>query len=171
MPHRRPPVYLLDANVFMEAHRRYYAHDICPGFWECLVHHCRAARLMSIDRVQAEIADGDALSAWVKKAPGSLFVSSGEMPVVEAFGEMMTWVQGNKQFLPGAKAEFARVADGWLAAYAKVHNLVLVTHEGFSAGARRTVPLPNICKQFGVAYQDTFTMLRGLEARFGWAAR
>jgi len=126
---------------------------------------------MSIDRVRAEIADGDALFAWVKQAPGSLFVSSGELPVVEVFREMMIWVQANEQFLPGAKAEFARGADGWLAAYAKVHGLVLVTHEAYSAGARRTVPLPNVCRQFGVSYQDTFKMLRGLEARFGWAAR
>jgi len=155
----------------MEAHRRYYAQDICPGFWECLVHHCRAARLMSIDRVRAEIADGDALSTWVKQAPGSLFVSSGELPVVEAFGEMMTWVQANAQFLPGAKAEFARVADGWLAAYAKVHGLVLVTQEVYGPDVKKKVPLPNVCRQFGVSYQDTFKMLRGLEARFGWAAR
>ena len=36
--------YLLDANVFMEAHRRYYAFDLCPGFWECLLHHHRRRR-------------------------------------------------------------------------------------------------------------------------------
>jgi len=24
-------VFLLDANVFIEAHRRYYSFDICPG--------------------------------------------------------------------------------------------------------------------------------------------
>ncbi|MBF0147506.1 MAG: DUF4411 family protein [Magnetococcales bacterium] len=26
--------YLLDSNVFIEAKNRYYAFDICPGFWE-----------------------------------------------------------------------------------------------------------------------------------------
>jgi hypothetical protein len=30
--------YLLDSNVFIEAYRRYYSFDICPGFWDCLVH-------------------------------------------------------------------------------------------------------------------------------------
>ncbi len=27
-------MYLFDANVFIEAKNRYYAFDICPGFWE-----------------------------------------------------------------------------------------------------------------------------------------
>lgn len=25
--------YILDANVFIEAHRRYYSFDIAPSFW------------------------------------------------------------------------------------------------------------------------------------------
>ena len=69
MKQARPEVFVLDANVFMEAHRRYYARDICPGFWACLSDHCKNARLLSIDRVRSEIADGDALSAWVEEAP------------------------------------------------------------------------------------------------------
>lgn len=28
--------YCLDANVFVEAHRRYYAFDIAPPFWRAL---------------------------------------------------------------------------------------------------------------------------------------
>ena len=30
------PLFVLDTNVFIQAHRRYYAQDVCPGFWECL---------------------------------------------------------------------------------------------------------------------------------------
>ncbi len=33
------PVFVLDTNIFIEAHRRYYAQDLCPGFWECLRYH------------------------------------------------------------------------------------------------------------------------------------
>ena len=29
--------YLLDANVFIEAKKRYYGFDFCPGFWQWLV--------------------------------------------------------------------------------------------------------------------------------------
>jgi len=30
-------VYVLDANVFIEAARRYYAFDIAPKFWDTLI--------------------------------------------------------------------------------------------------------------------------------------
>lgn len=161
----QPIIFVLDANVFMEAHRRYYALDLCPGFWECLAHYCHKPRLLSIDRVRGEIADGDVLSEWVKGAP---FVSSAEQAIVDTFAEIMAWVQGNAQFRDEAKAEFAAPADGWLAAYAKVHDAVLFTHEVFSQDVKRKVPLPNICRQFGIAHRDTFSMLRELEVRFGW---
>ena len=79
---------------------------------------------------------------------------------------MQVWVQTNDQFLPAAKHEFASVADGWLAAYAKVHGAVLVTNEVFASDAKRRVPLPNLCRQFDVPYCNTINMLRGLGATF-----
>ena len=45
-------LFVLDTNIFIEAHRRYYARDICPGFWECLIHFALAEKLQSIDRVR-----------------------------------------------------------------------------------------------------------------------
>lgn len=161
--------YVLDANVFMEAHRRYYNFELCPGFWECLLYHHADARLISIDRVRDEIFVGDSLEAWVKgTAPKGLFASTRDPAVTTHFQAMMAWVQSESQFLPIAKAEFAQVADGWLAAYAKIHNHILVTHEEYASAARRRVPLPNVCKQFNIDYVDTFAMLRELEARFLW---
>lgn len=79
---------------------------------------------------------------------------------------MQMWVQTNDQFLPGAKHEFASVADGWLAAYAKVHRTVLVTNEVSDSNVRRRVPLPNLCKQFDIAYCNTIDTLRGLGVTF-----
>lgn len=162
--------YVLDANIFIEAHRRYYAQDLCPGFWQCLIHFCSEQRVFSIDRVRDEVLiSQDKLSEWVKQAPVDLFVSSAEGPVIDSFMEMMNWVQRNSQFLPEAKEQFARTADGWIAAYARVHNAVLVTHEVFNADSKKRVPIPNVCRQFDVDYRDTFSMLRELEVRFEWA--
>ena len=161
-------MFLLDTNIFIEAHRRYYALDLCPGFWECLSYHARQRHLSSIDRVRAEIREGDALSRWIHDAPDELFVSSADPVVANIFKAMLTWVQRNPQFQPQAKSEFAVAADGWLAAYSKVHGAVLVTHEAADPNVRRRVPLPNVCDQFGVVVQDTFDMLRELEVRFDW---
>lgn len=163
-----PTTFLLDTNVFVEAHRRYYALDICPGFWECLEHYCQEPRLLSIDRVRDEIDEGDALDAWVKQAPDYLFVSTADQGVAQRYSDVMGWVQGNNQFRSEAKAEFARGADGWLIAYASVHGLAVVTHEVFDPNTRKKVPIPNVCRQFGVLDVNTFSMLRSLEVRFGW---
>lgn len=103
-------VFALDANVFIEAHRRYYGLDLCPGFWECLRHFGDLGRLLTIDRVRAELLrGGDALSQWIRASPEGLFVSSGQPAVVETFIEMMDWVETNGQFR-------GRVCDvgGWL---------------------------------------------------------
>ena len=166
---KRTPLFVLDANVFIGAHRRYYALDLCPGFWECLIHYCEESRLWSIDRVRDEIlVKPDQLSEWVKQAPQNLFVSTAEESVIHAFVEMNEWVQENSRFQPQAIEEFARVADGWLAAYAKVNNAVVVTHEVFRRDRDDKVPLPNVCKQFGVKYCNTFAMLRRLDVHFDW---
>ena len=163
------PLYLLDANVYITAHRSYYALEVCPGFWDCLIHHFNAGRLLSIDRVHAElVSQDDALSRWVEKAPAELFVSSMEEQVTDAYREVMRWVYGNPQFFQNAKDEFSRGADGWLVAYARVHNATLVTLERYAAEARNKVPLPNVCEQFGVLRKDTFEMLSELGVHFGW---
>lgn len=80
---------VLDANIFIEAHRRYYGLDLCPGFWESLRHFARGGRLLSIDRVYRELEDGgDALWDWAKDSPRELFVSSAATDVVEAYSQI-----------------------------------------------------------------------------------
>lgn len=163
------PLFLLDADVLIGAHRRYYALDLCPGFWECLIHHCGENRVRSIDRVRDEILiNSDRLAGWVKQAPVDLFVSSADTAVTDTYIDINHWVQTNRQFQPQAKEKFARAADGWVATYAKVNNSVVVTQEVFSANVKKTVPLPNVCQQFGVKYCDTFEMLNVLDVRFDW---
>lgn len=110
-----PPIYIIDANVLMQAHRLYYAFPICPGFWDFLLQQHQAGRIISLDRVHAEIDPGDALHRWVQStAPRTLFTSTRDAGVGRNFGNLAAWVQGNAQFTQAAKDEFARVADGWL---------------------------------------------------------
>ena len=169
MANTMQPLFLTDSNLYIEAYRRYYSFDICPGFWECLVHFCRGQRLLSIDRVRSELVGyGDDLSDWARNAPDELFVSSLEPHVTEVYREVMRWVYSNPQFFRGAKDEFSRGADGWLVAYARAHGRVLVTQEEPQPNAKKRVPLPNVCDQFGVVRINTFEMLRDLGVSFGW---
>lgn len=164
--------YLLDANTFIEAHRRYYSFDICPGFWKSLVWLHSKGSVQSIDKVRDELMNGkgvDALKKWVKLVmPSVAFASTNEPPVWEWFGKIQTWVQAAEQFMPAAKQKFASGADSWLIAYAKAHDLILVTHEVFDPLIKKKVPIPNVCKEFEIVYTDTFDVLRKCGIKLEW---
>lgn len=162
--------YLLDANVLMEAKRRYYRFGLCPGFWDCLAWQYKQGTLGSIDRIKKEIDHGkDDLTQWAKQAaPMGFFAATTEPEIAAWFGKMVVWAQAEKQYLPEAKAEFAKGNDAWLVAYAKQHDLTVVTHETFDANVKNRVKIPNVCDEFGVHYVDTFDMLEALETQFTW---
>lgn len=161
-------VYVLDANVFIEAARRYYAFDIAPKFWDSLIQHAANGVIESIDRVLSpELNKGkDELAIWANGDFIHAFRSTDEEDVIESYKKVMTWVQGQSQFNDAAKAEFANEPDGWLVAYAMAKRRIVVTHEVLAPDAKSRVPIPNVCAQFDVLYIDTFAMLRELGVRF-----
>ncbi len=60
-------VYLLDANVFIQAKNFYYGFDFCPAFWDWLIIKNNLGVVFSIDGIMTEIMRGDdPLSEWVK---------------------------------------------------------------------------------------------------------
>jgi predicted nucleic acid-binding protein len=159
--------YVLDANVFIEAARRYYAFDLAPPFWESLIYHAASGQIRSIDRVKDELERGnDELAEWATSQFSDAFASTDEEDVTSCYTRVMGWVYAQDQFSDAAKADFADGADGWLVAYAISHGIIIVTHEVLDPGIKRKVPIPNVCDAFGVAYVDTFTMLRELGVRF-----
>lgn len=160
------PQFVLDANIFIDAYDDYYAPEFCPAFWDCIPLYFQAGSLISIDQVFAELLSPSELVQWARNAPSGFFAFSGDQPVVNAYTTIMDWVKNNPQFRPAAKTEFAAGADGWLIAYAKVNNAVVVTHEKFANDAKNRVPIPNVCRQFNVSYCNTFELLRQLGVRF-----
>src|SRR5262249_44505300 len=113
--------YVVDANVLMEAHRRYYRFTLCPGFWDCIAWQHKQGVLCSVDRVKSEIESGkDKLAQWAKKdCPKSFFYATTDTKIGTWYGEIIAWVQGQTRYTPAAKAEFASGADGWLIAFAR----------------------------------------------------
>lgn len=164
--------YLLDADVFITAKNRYYAFDICPGFWASVIHHHRAGRTYSIDRVKGEVLAGgkaDDLVEWVKRElPAKFFLSVDDETVTTAYTRVVQWVQQSPQYFDQAKAKFATGADGWLVAYSMAHSTVVVTNEQPRPEARNAIKLPDVCDQFDVPYIDTFHMLRDLGVRLAF---
>ena len=82
----------------MQAYRDYYAPDFCPAFWDCIPLYFHAGRLISIDRVFAEIKNPGDLVQWAQNSPNGLFVTSGEQQIASNFARIMAWVNGNSQF-------------------------------------------------------------------------
>jgi len=165
-----PRRYIVDSDVFITAKNLYYAFEICPGFWASVVHHHRNGRVYSIDRVRSEVLAGrktEDLVQWVKNdLPVGFFLDTDEEKVASAYTDVMLWVQRSPQYFDNAKAQFATGADGWLVAYARVHDAIVVTNEQPRGEAKSRVPLPNVCEQFRVTYTNTFVMLKELAVQF-----
>ncbi len=165
--------YIVDSDVFITAKNRYYAFDICPGFWRSLLNHHDKGRIFSIDRVRNELLVGrksEDLVQWVSnQLPGSFFLEVDSEDVASAYTEIMMWAQRHPQYFDYAKAKFATGADGWLVAYAKVHGVIVVTNEQPAPESKKEIKLPDVCSQFSVSYKDTFFMLRDLGVQFDLA--
>ncbi len=166
------PKFLVDADVFISAKNLYYAFDLCPGFWNSLIHHGKVGNIRSIDRIRSELLAGrntEKLVQWVKDdlPKGFFLVTNGE-EVLSAYENVMLWVQRNPQYFDQAKAKFATEADGWLVAYAMAHGGIVVTNEQPRPQAKNRVLLPDVCNHFNVTYQDPFLMLRELAIQFDW---
>lgn len=164
--------YIVDSDVFITAKNRYYAFDLCPGFWKCLIRRHLDGRVFSIDRVKAELLSGrktEDLVVWVKaEVPDGFFCGVDDEAVTAKYTEIMFWAQRSPDFTDAAKAKFATGADGWIVAFAAVNGAIVVTNERPAPEARREIKLPNVCDAFGVPYRDTFQMLRDLAVKFDW---
>ena len=161
----RGPAYVLDSDVLMQAHRSYYAFDICSGFWRAIILHHGNSAVESIDKILGEINKGkgeDVLKQWVKKKlPATFFVSTNDPDVATAYGQIVNWVNG-RPYQIEAKAEFMTEPDGWLIAYAKAKNRIVVTQEISEPNRINKVKIPDVCDGVGVQCKGTYDFLRGL---------
>lgn len=63
-----PDRYVLDANDFIQAKRRFYGLDFCPGYLRTLIWHQQQGKVGSIDKIRDELLrGGDDLTQWVKE--------------------------------------------------------------------------------------------------------
>ena len=104
------PIYIVDSDVFITAKNLYYSFDLCPGFWRSLLHHHRAGRVFSIDRVRSELLVGrkeEDLVQWVRnEVPEGFFLPVDTPEVADAYTEVMLSIQRNPRYVDHAKAKF-----------------------------------------------------------------
>ena len=158
--------YVIDANVLIEAHRRYYAFDLAPKFWGELLTLFNAGDIGSIDHVRNEILKGnDDLATWVGTNPHG-FVQSSDSDTINAYRQIMQWAAGNAQYSAQAKADLAQGADGWIVAYAKAKGCLVTTMEVSNPNIKNRIKIPEICNAFSAKYVNTYDMMRRLNIKF-----
>jgi hypothetical protein len=164
-------MYLLDANVFIQAKNDYYGFDFVPAFWDWLDRERQDGRLASVDAVGRELTSGqDALAIWAKTRPAMFQPMDDQaQPSLRALAD---WAQSPaNRYAQAAIAEFLSGADYQLVAYAHAHGHAVVTQEQSSPGSKKSVKIPDACKAFGVLSVRPFKMLRDERAWFVLAHR
>lgn len=159
--------YLLDANTFIEAHRRYYQMQICPGYWNWLDLQFEQGNLISIDFIQEElIRNDDELADWAKYRD-NLFLETSDDETQTQFKHVAAHIMTLTHMNHGTHEEFLGCADPWLVAKAMaLPGSIVVTQETFDPNIRKKIKLPNMCRDFNITPIDTFQLLRALKAEF-----
>lgn len=164
--------YLIDSNIFIQAHRKYYPFDVMPGFWNAIKSAADQAKIFSVDKVRVELVDngrdGDELARFCKKElPKSFFLNSQE--AILEYGKVVNWAQTSKRkFTTNALSKFMATdyADPWLVAYAiRKEGFIIVTEEKEDPLIRKDIPIPEVCKEFNLPWRNTISLLRELQIR------
>lgn len=157
-------MYLLDANVFMQAKNLHYGFDFCPAFWDWLITQNATGRVFSIEKVGDEILAGDDdLSLWAKERGAGFFLPPDDKAVA-CFPVVSEWTS-SQNYQPAAVNTFLQVADYYLVSQAKALGAVVVTHETPSDSIKR-VKIPNACIGLQIKCLTRYEMLRREKARF-----
>ena len=165
------PLYVLDTNIFIQAHRDTYPLDIATSFWNTLKNLAEEEKIISIDKVKAEIdRNEDELNEWIEThLPEGFFKSTEEKEILNNYGLMAPWAESRSDhYQRGAIDEFLEFdnADAWLVAWCKATGDTLVTQEVSNTQQKRRIPIPQPCDAFDVKYCNMIEMFRALQVQF-----
>jgi hypothetical protein len=165
-------LYLLDANVLIDANRDYYPIERVPEFWSWLEELGRRGVVKIPLETYDEIRVGsDALATWSKQTETEealLFDEEAVLALVqrateEGYGRNLTDVQ------------LERIGrDPFLIAYCLVDPLgrCIVTTEGSRPRAQvHNRHLPDVCETFSIQCVHTYQLTRDLNFSTSWNRR
>jgi hypothetical protein len=157
--------YLMDTDIFIAAKNLHYGMDFCPAFWDWLVGANQSGKLLSIEAVYDDLADGeDELAEWTKARDEGFFVSPMESDL-PALGHVTQWINDHQVYTPAAKQTFLNCSDYFVVSQALANGHTVITHEKPENSVKR-VKIPNVCVALKVKYMTCWQMLRTERARF-----
>lgn len=164
-------LYLLDANVLIDAARDYYPLEMVPEFWEWLAHHGSIGNIKMPLEIYEEVCDGnDLLAAWLKDSLVKAAILLEEEVRPDAVAHAVS--QGYGSNLTDAEI-ITMGRDPFLVAYALVDptgRCVVTTEASRPSRQRANRHVPDVCNGFGLSCCNTFELARRLAFRTSWRA-
>ena len=164
-------LYLLDANVLIDASRYYYPIQRVPEFWSWLVHVEGRAEVKIPIEIYEEIKDGDDLGIWSRGdlTGAALLLTDESDPNLVA----RVTDQGYADNLTDDEVEKIG-RDSFLIAYALTapeEIRVVSTEVSQPTKLRANRHLPDVCRDFDVECINTFEFVRRLDFSTNWQTR
>lgn len=162
--------YLLDTNIFIESHKRFYNMAVFPCFWAGLVTMAQNGIIFTIDKVKDEVYAGkDDIKTWFKNN----FPANAVLPVDEvtmaAYQRVQTTVRNTGKYKSSALNGYAAdtLADPFICAYALGHgNISIVSYEISKPSSQTEIKIPDVCNLIGIPCLQIYEMLLALHATF-----
>jgi hypothetical protein len=137
-------LYLIDANVMLQAANTYYSFQHVHGFWDWLSDRIEAGTIRTASLVADEIDFPQELVEWVEiQAAASFYVDISQGDIQIKFTEIATWII-TQPYGPEHIAKFLNGADPWIIAAASVLGATVVTQEQAVPASSKKIKIPNV---------------------------
>ncbi len=163
-------LYLLDANVLIDANRDYYSITRVPEFWEWLIHRGTEDDVKIPREVYEEIRDGDDdLGKWAREKVVEVALLLNEEVNVELVSQVVD--QGYAPDLTDDEVDTIGrdpflIAYAWAAPEGAVG--IVTTEASRPSRQRANRHVPDVCNQFGIQCLDPFEFVRALDFSTDW---
>ena len=162
-------LYILNANVLINANRDYYPLERVPEFWDWLIAKASEGSAKLPVEVYEEVAEGkDALARWLKAERVKSVLLLDEEAEVKLVSRVVE--EGYATDLTDEEVEEIG-RDPFLVAYALADTkarCVVTAEVSKPSKQRANRRLPDVCRGFGVDCCNTFEFLRRLDFSTGW---
>lgn len=165
-------LYLLDANVLIDANRDYYPIGAVDEYWEWLVYQGSIGSVKVPIEIYEEIKDGksgtDALATWAKEAKTEAALRLDEDVDIDLVRKVI-----EDGYAPDLNdIEIEKIGrDPFLIAYGVAHSgarKVVSTEVSAPSKQRANKKVPDVCRHFGVSACNAFQFTRELKFSTAW---
>ena len=165
-------LYLLDANVLIEAEKTYYAHDLVPMFWKWLLHHGEKQNIKVPQEIVEEISKSkkDWLYAWLYTKRHLDKLTLQEEVDMTLLQRVISDGYGIGSMSDVETKTLGR--DPFLIAYgvSDIENRCIVSLEKSKEKAKRAnKKVPDVCQYMNVQHCNTFDLIRNLGFSTSWS--